>query len=135
MSTTSVLNVLTRIYRIDLNFCSRAALKIRHLRIRLSTSFPPTLILQVSLCQCAQTCRLFRTVTGDPQLYTRLCLKSVFRSVSVSALRQLAPRCAFVSELDLSWCGNYGKLTAEALGTGFGIMQYSCCQNKLRHPQ
>ena len=68
-----------------------------------------------SLMNLSQVCHFFRESVQDPKLYTKLCLKSIFQLVSDQCLATFSTRCSFLAHLDLSWCGNYGKLTPSAL--------------------
>jgi len=68
-----------------------------------------------SLVQVSAVCSKFNMFTSDSFLYSRLDLRDVFYCVSNSALKWLESRCLNIQELDLSWCGNYGKLSPQAL--------------------
>lgn len=69
----------------------------------------------ISLGRCAQVCTLFREATKDPMLYTRVCLKPLFHLVNSQCLLALADKAKFLAYLDLSWVGNYGKISPAAL--------------------
>ena len=71
----------------------------------------------ISLCRCAQVCRLFYESSQDPRLYNRLCLKSLFHLVNSQCLFSLAKRAKFLAYLDMSWVGNYGQICSLSLNT------------------
>jgi len=68
-----------------------------------------------SLVRLSAVCSNFNMFTSDSFLYSRLDLRDVFHCVSNSTLKWLETRCLNIQEIDLSWCGNYGKLTPQSL--------------------
>lgn len=68
-----------------------------------------------SLINLSRVCRLLHEAVQDPQLYTNLCLKSLFHLVSDKCLMSFSTKCTFLAHLDLSWCGNYGKVSPTSL--------------------
>ena len=67
--------------------------------------------------RCSQVSRLFRQITGDPLLYVTLKLDSLFHLVNNQTVKFLMSRCFLLRYLDLSICGNYGRLTPVTLRT------------------
>lgn len=68
-----------------------------------------------SLLRMAQVCRRFNQLTSDQLLYTRLSLRPYWSTFCDSQLLNLANRCDRLQYFDLSWCGNYGMISAEVL--------------------
>ena len=64
-----------------------------------------------SLVQCSQVSRLFRETAADPTLYTRVNLKPLFHLACNQTLKYLTSRSSLLRHLDMSRCGNYGKIT------------------------
>ncbi|XP_023324560.1 F-box/LRR-repeat protein 4 [Eurytemora carolleeae] len=69
----------------------------------------------ITLVQISGVSTLFREFVSDPYLYTSLDLKDIFYCASSQTLSWLETRCSALVELDLSWCGNYGKIKPSAL--------------------
>ena len=66
-----------------------------------------------SLCSFACVSTASYRATRDPHLFTAVNLKSYWPFVNRSTLEWLAVRSRLLHQLDLSWCGSYGKLNAE----------------------
>ncbi|XP_067138506.1 F-box/LRR-repeat protein 4 isoform X2 [Centruroides vittatus] len=64
----------------------------------------------MSLCIAARVSRLFYKHCYDPTLYTGLELKLYWNKVTSDMLYGLKNRCSSLQYLNLSWCGNKGKL-------------------------
>lgn len=88
-----------------------------------------------SLCRLCRVNRYFHNIARDALLYTSLNLKPYWHCFDASALNSLAPRCHYLQQLDLSWCGNYNMIKPkdfiEFLHTS-GILlthlRLNCCQ-------
>lgn len=70
-----------------------------------------------SLVRCSQVSRLFRQVASDPLLYTRVDLRPLFHIACNGTLKFLSSKSLYIRYLDLSWCGNYGKISPANLRT------------------
>ncbi|TRY63872.1 hypothetical protein TCAL_00886 [Tigriopus californicus] len=84
-----------------------------------------------SLRKCARVCKLFCDIAQDPKLYSNVCLKSLFHSVCDLTLESLAPKMTLTTYLNLSWCGNYGKISSGALATFLATIGSSLRQLRL----
>ncbi len=71
------------------------------------------------LVRCRQVCHLFNDVAADPLLYVRLNLRPLFHCVSNDTFKYLFDKSHYTQYLDLSTCGNYGKLSPTVLKTFF----------------
>ncbi len=71
----------------------------------------------VTLCRCCQVSSLFHDIGQDPSLYSTLSMRSLFSLVSDEMLIKMKTKCSHVTKLDLSWGGNYSKLTSEVLAS------------------
>jgi len=63
-----------------------------------------------SLVQISAVSKQFRELSYDPYLYRTVDLRDIFNLTSDKTLDWLRPRCSNLSALDMSWCGNYGKI-------------------------
>ena len=71
-----------------------------------------------SLIQCCQVSKNFRDIASDPLLYIRLELKySLWHKVSNATLKSVFRKTKLLKYLDISHCGNYGRLTPVTLRT------------------
>lgn len=70
-----------------------------------------------TLVQCCQVSKLFRQVACDPLLYVRLHLKPLFYCVTNDTFKFLFGKTHYLQYLDLSWCGNYGRVAPHVLRT------------------
>eukprot|EP00088_Acartia_fossae_P021172 TRINITY_DN22663_c0_g1_i11.p1 TRINITY_DN22663_c0_g1~~TRINITY_DN22663_c0_g1_i11.p1 ORF type:complete len:601 (-),score=50.87 TRINITY_DN22663_c0_g1_i11:588-2390(-) len=68
-----------------------------------------------SLVRLSAVSTKFHTFAQDSFLYGRIDLRDIFYCVSSATMQWLLPKCSNLQELDLSWCGNYGKLTPAML--------------------
>lgn len=73
----------------------------------------------MSLARCCQVSKLFAQLACDSQLYTVISLKPFFHLASDRLLSSLSSRCNHLAQLDLSWCGNYGKIKPKVLKSFF----------------
>ncbi|KOC67635.1 F-box/LRR-repeat protein 4 [Habropoda laboriosa] len=88
-----------------------------------------------SLCHLSRVNRHFNNITRDALLYTSLNLKPYWHCLDTSALNCLAPRCHYLQQLDLSWCGNYSMIKYQDFihflhtsGTLLTHLRLNCCQ-------
>lgn len=65
------------------------------------------------LCVAATTCTLFRKHCYDQLLYVELNLQPYWTVVSGDSLYGLTERCRQLQMLDLSWCGDWGKIASK----------------------
>lgn len=84
-----------------------------------------------SLQKCGRVCKLFCDIAQDPKLYVNVCLKSLFHSVCDLTLESLAPKMILTTYLDLSWCGNYGKISSKTLAKFLATIGSSLRQLRL----
>jgi F-box/leucine-rich repeat protein 4 len=68
-----------------------------------------------SLVQCSQVSKLFKGVASDPLHYAEVNLKPMFYCVTNDTLKYLFSRTHYLQRLDISWCGNYGKMSPKVL--------------------
>lgn len=68
-----------------------------------------------SLVNVSAVSTKFHQFSTDSFLYSRLDLRAIFFCISTETFKWLLPKCSNLQELDLSWCGNYGKLTPSML--------------------
>ena len=88
-----------------------------------------------SLCRLCRVNRHFNNIARDTLLYTTLNLKPYWHCFDTSALNCLAPRCQYLQQLDLSWCGNYNMIKYQDFiqflrtsGTLLTHLRLNCCQ-------
>ncbi|XP_041478370.1 F-box/LRR-repeat protein 4-like isoform X1 [Lytechinus variegatus] len=74
------------------------------------------------LCVAATTCTLFRKHCYDQLLYVELNLQPYWMMVSGDSLYGLTERCSQLQMLDLSWCGDWDKITSK----DFNSFLFSC---------
>lgn len=60
-----------------------------------------------SLCRLCRVNKHFNNIARDTLLYTSLNLKPYWHCLDTQTLNNLALRCQYLRQLDLSWCGNY----------------------------
>ncbi|CAG0902140.1 unnamed protein product, partial [Darwinula stevensoni] len=65
-----------------------------------------------SLSSIARVSKALDRHTQDPLLYTHIHLDAVWPWTDDRVLRHLSSRCLCLQALDLSWCGDHGKVTA-----------------------
>ncbi|EFX72265.1 hypothetical protein DAPPUDRAFT_59219 [Daphnia pulex] len=65
-----------------------------------------------SLCSLACVSTSFNKICKDSVLFTSVNLKPYWYCVNLSSLEWLTVRCQCLQYLDMSWCGNYGKLSS-----------------------
>merc|ERR1711990_722204 len=68
----------------------------------------------VAISQCSTG---FRDLTKDPFLYATVDLRQVWYCCSSGTLDWLLQRSGHLTQLDLSWCGNYGGLNPTSLSS------------------
>jgi len=85
----------------------------------------------VAISQCSTG---FRDLTKDPFLYATVDLRQVWYCCSSGTLDWLLQRSGHLTQLDLSWCGNYGGLTPTSLssflasvGPQLTLLRLDCC--------
>merc|ERR1719397_2022717 len=73
-------------------------------------------------------------LTKDPLLYATVDLRQVWYCCSSGTLDWLLQRSGHLTQLDLSWCGNYGGLTPTSLssflasvGPQLTLLRLDCC--------
>ncbi|KOX72873.1 F-box/LRR-repeat protein 4 [Melipona quadrifasciata] len=88
-----------------------------------------------SLCCLCRVNKHFNNIARDALLYTSLNLKPYWYCLNTSALNSLAPRCHYLQQLDLSWCGNYNMIKYQDFihflytsGTVLTHLRLNCCQ-------
>ncbi|CAD1480894.1 unnamed protein product, partial [Heterotrigona itama] len=88
-----------------------------------------------SLCRLRRVNKHFNNIARDALLYTSLNLKPYWHCLDTSALNSLAPRCHYLQQLDLSWCGNYNMIKHQDFihflrtsGTVLTHLRLNCCQ-------
>ncbi|XP_015432230.1 PREDICTED: F-box/LRR-repeat protein 4 [Dufourea novaeangliae] len=88
-----------------------------------------------SLCRLCRVNRQFNNIARDALLYTSLNLKPYWHCLDTVALHTLMPRCKYLQQLDLSWCGNYDMIKYEDFiqfiqtsGTLLTHLRLNCCQ-------
>ena len=62
----------------------------------------------------SRSCRYMWRLCGDPYFYKKLNLKSYWPTVTDTTLSTLQERCSMLEELDFSWCGPFGMVSADA---------------------
>lgn len=77
-----------------------------------------------SLCRLCRVNKQFNNIARDALLYTSLNLKPYWHSISTDALLCLIPRCTYLQQLDLSWCGNYNMFTYQDIVKFLNIRGY-----------
>ena len=85
-------------------------------------SFMPLEILSYQLsyldfqafARLSRSCKYMWRLCGDARFYRSLNLKSYWPKVTNATLCALQQRCSMLEELDFSWCGPLGMVTAEA---------------------
>ncbi|XP_043249536.1 F-box/LRR-repeat protein 4 [Colletes gigas] len=106
------------------------------------SAFPDETVLKIlkyldlrSLCCLCRVNRHFNNIARDALLYTNLNLKPYWYCLDTSALNCLAPRCQYLQQLDLSWCGNYNMIKHQdfinflrASGALLTHLRLNCCQ-------
>nr|CAH0099980.1 unnamed protein product [Daphnia galeata] len=65
-----------------------------------------------SLCSLACVSTFFNKISKDSVLFTSVNLKPYWYCVKLSSLEWLVARSQCLQYLDMSWCGNYGKLSS-----------------------
>lgn len=87
------------------------------------------------MCCLCRVNKHFNNIARDALLYTSLNLKPYWYCLNTSALNSLAPRCHYLQQLDLSWCGNYNMIKCEDFihflhtsGTVLTHLRLNCCQ-------
>ena len=68
-----------------------------------------------SLVVCSQVSSLFRNISWDATLYTRVKLRRLFHMVNNHTLKFLYNRADALTHFDVSWCGNYGRISPAVL--------------------
>jgi len=68
-----------------------------------------------SLVRVSEVCSTFKELGRDPFLFSVVDLRQVFHCSSSSTLTWLLPLSSKLTQLDLSWCGSYGKITPASL--------------------
>ncbi|XP_006567054.1 F-box/LRR-repeat protein 4 isoform X2 [Apis mellifera] len=88
-----------------------------------------------SLCCLCRVNKHFNNIARDALLYTSLNLKPYWYCLDTAALNSLAPRCHYLQQLDLSWCGNYNMIKYQDFiyflrisGTVLTHLRLNCCQ-------
>ncbi|XP_060830023.1 F-box/LRR-repeat protein 4 isoform X1 [Bombus pascuorum] len=88
-----------------------------------------------SLCCLCRVNKHFNNIARDALLYTSLNLKPYWHCLDTSALNSLAPRCHYLQQLDLSWCGNYNMIKYQDFinflhisGSVLTHLRLNCCQ-------
>ena len=71
----------------------------------------------LDLTQCSRVSKNFLDITSDALLYRRLELKKMFNLVSNATLKSIFRKAKLLKYLDLSHCGNYGRITSVTLRT------------------
>ena len=72
----------------------------------------------ITLCRCCGVSRRFLKIASSSSLFSKICLKKYFSSVTDLTLRSLVSRCSgSLTHFDLSWCGNYAQISSAALTT------------------
>jgi len=70
-----------------------------------------------SLVVCSQVSSLFRNISWDASLYHKVQLRHLFDKVNNDTLKFLYNRADALAHLDISWCGNYGRLSPAVLNS------------------
>ena len=81
-----------------------------------------------SLVVCSQVSSLFRDISWDATLYTRVKLRRLFHMVNNQTLKFLYNRADALTHFDVSWCGNYGRISPAVLNRSahlYSIILYS----------
>ncbi|XP_076278966.1 F box and leucine-rich-repeat gene 4 isoform X2 [Lasioglossum baleicum] len=88
-----------------------------------------------SLCCLCRVNKHFNNIARDALLYTSLNLKPYWYCLDTLALNCLAPRCKYLQQLDLSWCGNDNMIKYQDFvnfihtsGTLLTHLRLNCCQ-------
>ncbi|XP_078050003.1 F box and leucine-rich-repeat gene 4 [Augochlora pura] len=88
-----------------------------------------------SLCCLCRVNKHFNNIARDALLYTSLNLRPYWYCLDALALNYLAPRCKYLQQLDLSWCGNYNMIKYQDFihfihtsGTLLTHLRLNCCQ-------
>ena len=68
-----------------------------------------------SLIRLSEVCSIFRDLARDPFLFSVMDLRQVFHCCSSASLDWLLPLNSKLTQLDLSWCGNYGKISPASM--------------------
>ncbi|XP_014487327.1 PREDICTED: F-box/LRR-repeat protein 4 isoform X1 [Dinoponera quadriceps] len=87
-----------------------------------------------SLCRLCRVNKHFNNIARDALLYTCLNLKPYWHCLDTQALNNLAPRCQYLRQLDLSWCGNYNMFKYQNIvsflnscGSLLTHLRLNCC--------
>jgi len=70
-----------------------------------------------SLSRVARVCTTWRDLVKDPFLYQIVDLRQMFHLTTSLTLTWLMSRCEKMTQLDMSWCGNYGAISRISLTT------------------
>ncbi|XP_033326339.2 F box and leucine-rich-repeat gene 4 [Megalopta genalis] len=88
-----------------------------------------------SLCCLCRVNKHFNNIARDALLYTSLNLRPYWYCLDTLALNYLAPRCKYLQQLDLSWCGNYNMIKYQDFihfihtsGTLVTHLRLNCCK-------
>lgn len=88
-----------------------------------------------SLCRLCRVNKRFNSIARDALLYTCLNLKLYWHCLDTHALNSLAPRCQYLRQLDLSWCGNYKMFNSQDIfnfldtcGSLLTHLRLNCCR-------
>lgn len=71
----------------------------------------------MSLISCSRVNKQFNRLASDAMLYTELGLRPYWNKINAVTLKNIAPKCTFLQKLDLSWCGNYNKISSTDFAT------------------
>ena len=77
-----------------------------------------------SLVVCSQVSSLFRDISWDATLYTRVKLRRLFHMVNNQTLKFLYNRADALTHFDVSWCGNYGRISPAVLNRSGHLLNY-----------
>ncbi|XP_071446527.1 F-box/LRR-repeat protein 4 [Hetaerina americana] len=88
-----------------------------------------------SLCRCSQVSTHFHNASMDPFLYIEISFKPYWNCVTDKALKSLESRFHLIQKLDMSWCGNYMKISPDAFvefigncGRNLTCLRLNCCK-------
>jgi len=81
-----------------------------------------------SLVRCSQVSSLFRDISYDSTLYNTVQLKQIFDKVNNETFKFLYNRADILTSLDLSWCGNYGRISPAVLSSFLSLK----CENLVK---
>ncbi|XP_071506910.1 F-box/LRR-repeat protein 4-like [Diadema antillarum] len=94
-----------------------------------------TYLSLIDKCHIATTCMLFRRHCYDQLLYMELNLQPYWHLISNNTLSGLRGRCSQLQKLDLSWCGDWGKIEAQefhrfikACGSELRVLRMKACR-------